>query len=247
MPPLRLPPGTPQVSLTRHVAWPAAGLPIEPEQIVGRALGRAKRRAGGDFLDRERHLSSDALGKPIRALPTMLSTLDHQDLGRREFPQAIDQASHWVAGINVTRCVDPGAPENLNRHINSILRLVQLPVDIVRQGSQRRGGDDRRDDHRLRVAPVPAGTDFLAQRSAFKPLIGNDENALSPIARRRRGGDGLGRLSTSTLQQQNQSDEPTEAEDEQQFAHEQTASPADDNKESEADSVTQMGLPPTIN
>ena len=100
--------------------------------------------------------------------------------------------------------------------------------------SQRRGCDDRRDDQGLRAAPVPARTDFLAKRSAFKPLIGNDENSLSPIARRR-GGDGLGRFPAPALEQQDQSDEPAEGEDEQQLAHEQTARPADDNEESEAD------------
>jgi len=98
-----------------------------------RACRLVRAVAGGDFLDRERHLGTDALGKPIRALPTVLATFDHQHLGRREFPQAIDQGSHWVAYVNVTRCVNPGAPENFDRHIDSILRLVQLAVDIVRQ------------------------------------------------------------------------------------------------------------------
>ena len=165
----------------------------------------------------------------------MLATFDHQHLRCRELSQAVDHASHWVADVNMTRCVDPGASENLDRDVDSILRLVQLPVDVVRQRSQRRGCDDRRDDHRLRAAPVPARTDFLAERSAFKPLIGNDENALPLIARRRRGGDDVGRLPAPTLEQQNQSDESTEAEDEQQLAHEQAATPADDDKESEAD------------
>ena len=128
----------------------------------------------------------------------------------------------------------PARAENLDRDLDSPLRGAELLVDVIRQGSQRGGCDDRSHDHRLASAIAAARAELAAQHRAFQALVGNNQDPVSPVARRSFR-HCLGRLPAAPFEQQDQCEQAAEAGDEHHLADEQSSDLADQEEQAEAD------------